>query len=189
MKNRFGKVVRYFLLSASIFGIAIVLFGLSIMLRPRDSLGEADGNCARQDFPSIPNGNGMIATSHLVDCTYFIAHGEETTFVYVHRSDEKDSRGSLVFRFANAGNLDIPFLTWSDSSDLRISVSQVGEVTKQVPAIEGVKILYSIGKEDAPAGETDRIRKRIAGVLFLLLLLLTATCVLSVRSIRKHKTV
>ena len=107
----------------------------------------------------------------------------------MHKSGEEDSRKSLVFRFANAANLDDPLITWTDSSDLRISVSEVGEVTKQVAAIDGVKILYSIGKERAPAGETDRIRRRIAGVLFLLLLFLTATCVLLVRSIRKHKTV
>ena len=112
MKNSFGKVARYFLLTVSVFGIAVVLFGLYIMLRPPDSLGEANDSCARQDFPPIPNENGMVATSHLIDCTYFIAHGEETTFIYVHKSGENDSRKSLIFRFANAGNLDSPVITW-----------------------------------------------------------------------------
>jgi hypothetical protein len=189
MKNSFGRVMRYFFLTGSVLGIAVTLFGLYIMLRPRDSLGNANDNCARQDFPSIPNESGTVATSYTIDCTYFIAHGEETTFVYVHKTGQEDSRKSLVFRFANASNVDDPLITWSDGSDLRISVSEVGEVTKQLAVIDGVKILYSIGKEDAPAGETDRIRKRIAGVLILLLLFLTATCVLSARSIRKHKTV
>lgn len=177
--------MRYFLLTVSVLGIAVTLFGLYIMLRPQDSLGNANDNCARQDFPSIPSGNGTVATSHTIDCTYFIAHGEETTFVYVHKTGQEDSRKSLVFRFANASNVDDPLIAWSDSSDLRISVSEVGEVTKQLAVIDGVKILYSIGKEDAPVGESDRIRRRIAGVLFVLLIFLTAICVMTARSIQK----
>jgi hypothetical protein len=189
MKNSFATVARYFFLAVSVLGIAMVLFGLYIMLRPRDSLGNANDSCARQDFPSIPNGSGMVATSHTIDCTYFIAHGEETTFVYVHKKGQEDRKESLVFRFANASNVDDPLITWSDNLDLHISVSEVSEVTKQLAAIDGVNIIYAIGKQDAPAGESDSIMRRTAGVLFVLLIFLVAIFVLCVRSIRKHKPV
>ncbi|SRR5258706_7135489 len=187
MSTSVGKIARYFILTVSGFGIAVVLFGLYGMIRPLDSLGEADDNCARQDFPSIPNGNGMIATSHVIDCTYFIAHGEETTFVYVHKLGNEDSKKSLVFRFDNADNSDDPHITWSDNSNLRISVSEVGEVTKQLATIDGVKIAYSIGKEDMSATESERIQRRITEVLVVLLILLTAICVITGRSIQKKK--
>ncbi|MFZ0979774.1 MAG: hypothetical protein WAN23_10270 [Candidatus Acidiferrales bacterium] len=78
-----------------------------------------------------------------------------------------------------------PEIARSDKSSLHFYVPAVGEVTKQIATIDGVKILYSIGKEDVPAGASDSIRKRIALVLFVLLVFLTAICVITAKSIRK----
>lgn len=188
MWTNFGKLVRYFVLTVSVLGVAVVVFGLYIMLRPQGSLGEASDNCVREDFPAVPNGSGMVATSHTVSCDYFIAHGEETTFIYLHKLGANDSRKSLIFRFGNAdNNFDNPQLIWSDNLNLHISISEVGEVTKEIGSTDGVKISYSIGKEDSPAGESDKIRRRIAAVLFVVLILLTAICVVTTRSIQKQK--
>ena len=74
---------------------------------------------------------------------------------------------------------------WSDKTSLHISVPVVGEVTKQVAAIDGVKIFYSIGKEDLPAGGSEKENVHIAEVLFLVLIALIAICVLAAKSIQK----
>jgi hypothetical protein len=180
-----GKVVRYLLLVVSALGIVVVSVFLFNLFRPLDSLGEANDHCARQDFPSVPNGGGMVATVHLVDCTYGLAHGAETTFIYVHKSGEKDSEESLVFRFDNLGNLDVPQITWSDNSSLYISITEVGEVTKQVNSVDGMKIGYSIGKIDVSPQEYSKLTQRYGEILFAVLVFLGAICGLSIRSIRK----
>jgi hypothetical protein len=185
--SKFGKVARYFLLVVTVLGIVLVLKFLYEDIGPSDSLGEASDNCARGDLPSVPSGSGMVATAHFTSCTYGFAHGAETTYVYVHKTGEKDSRKSLVFRFDNGGNLDEPQITWSDNLSLHISVGAVGEVTKQIASKDGVKISYSIGKEDMSREESLSIRMHDAKILFVCLVLLTGICVLAVRSILKQK--
>ncbi|MGO9590307.1 MAG: hypothetical protein ACLP3K_09730 [Candidatus Acidiferrales bacterium] len=180
-----GKIARYLLLAVSGVGVAIILFGLYKTLRPIDALGEASDNCAREDFSPVPNGSGLVATAHFTTCDYFIIHGDETTYVYVNEEGAKEGRKSLVFRFSNFDHLDPPEVMWSDKSSLHISVPAVGEVTKQVAAINDVKIFYSIGKEDVPAGESERLNKHIAEALFPILIGLIAICVLTAKSIQK----
>ncbi len=185
MRTKLGKIARYLLLAVSGVGVAIILFGLYKTLRPIDALGEASDNCAREDFSPVPNGSGLVATAHFTTCDYFIIHGDETTYVYVNEEGAKEGRKSLVFRFSNFDHLDPPEVMWSDKSSLHISVPAVGEVTKQVAAINDVKIFYSIGKEDVPAGESERLNKHIAEALFPILIGLIAICVLTAKSIQK----
>ena len=185
MRTKLGKIARYLLLAVSGVGVAIILFGLYKTLRPIDALGEASDNCAREDFSPVPNGSGLVATAHFTTCDYFIIHGDETTYVYVNEEGAKEGRKSLVFRFSNFDHLDPPEVMWSDKSSLHISVPAVGEVTKQVAAINDVKIFYSIGKEDVPAGASDRTRRRIALLLLVSLVFLTAICVITAKSIQK----
>lgn len=187
MRTKVGKIARYLLLAVSGVGIAVILFGLYKTLRPIDALGEASDNCVREEFSPVPNGSGLVATAHFTSCDYFIIHGDQTTYIYVNKDATKEGEKFLVFRFNNFDHLDPPEIMWSDKSSLHISVPAVGEVTKQVAAIDGVKIFYSIGKEDVPAGETNRIRRRIAGVLFILLIFLTAICVMTARGIQKQR--
>jgi hypothetical protein len=187
MRSKLGQFARYFFLAASVLAIFVVLDDLYIVLRPQDPLGEASNNCIKGDLPSVPNGTGMVATAHVTSCSFGLAHGAETTYVYLHGLGEKDSRESLVFRFANAGNLYRPQMVWSDNSALHISVSEVGEVTEQVTSKDGVKISYSIGKEDMSRKESFRIRIQDAKSSFVLLIFLTLICVLAVRSIRIQK--
>jgi hypothetical protein len=187
MMSKFGKVARYFLLVVSVLGVVLVLKFSYDDIGPYDSLGEASDKCARGDLPSVPNGSGMLATAHFTSCSYGLAHGAETTYVYVHKTGEKDSRKSLVFRFDNGDNIDSPQITWSDDLNLRISVPAVGEVTKQIASKDGVKISYSIGKEDMSREESLRIRMHDGEILFVCLVFLTGICVLTVRSILRQK--
>jgi hypothetical protein len=188
MKTGFGQFARYFVLVVSVLGIIVLLRGLYFQLGPLDSLGEDSDNCARGDVLSAPNGAGMVATAHTTSCDYFIIHGEETTFVYLHRLGEKDSKKSLVFRFYDSDSNDAdPQMEWADSSNLRISVPAVWVVTKQVTSMNGVKISYSIGKEEMSRQELARLKVHDATILFAGLVLLTAICVLTGRSLLRKK--
>lgn len=129
----------------------------------------------------------MIATAHFTSCTYGFAHGLETTYVYVHKAGEKDRRESLVFRFDNGSNLDEPQITWIDNLNLHISVAAVGEVTKQIASINGVKISYSILREDVSREESLSFRTHYAKILFAWLTFLAGIFALTVRSILKQK--
>src|ERR1700722_9377683 len=94
MKTNFGKFARYLVLIVSIVGIIAVLRVSYVQLVP-DALGETNDNCVRGELPSVPNGAGMVVTAHSIVCGYFIIHGDETDFVYLHQLGEKDSRKSL----------------------------------------------------------------------------------------------
>ncbi|HTX15596.1 MAG TPA: hypothetical protein VMD77_09905 [Candidatus Baltobacteraceae bacterium] len=188
-RTKLWKIALYLVLTIAAVGVAVILLGLFGTLRPLDALGEASDNCAREDFSPVPNGYGLVATAHFTSCGYFIVHGDATTYVYVNPEGTKEGRKSLVFRFSNFDHFDPPQIMWSNESTLHISVPAVGEVTRQIATIDGVKILYSIGKEDVPAGESDRDRRRIALVLFVLLVFLTAICVITAKSIRKANKV
>ena len=75
----------------------------------------------------------MVATAHATYCSYFIAHGDDSTYVYVHGKDKSDSRRTLVFRFLNSVINPKPLkIEWSDKSTLHISVPNVGAVTKRI---------------------------------------------------------
>ena len=184
-----GKVARYTVLTVSIVGIAVVLFLLFRFFSPLDSLGQTDASCdTREDFPSVPNGTGMVATGHTTGCAIALLSTEFTTYVYVHKAGEKDSAKSLVFRFYESpGFFDGPKIAWSDDSNLHISVSEVGEVTKQLNSIDGVKISYSVGKEGFSREEDLKESRHWATVLFVWLTFLTGVCFLTVRSIRRRK--
>jgi hypothetical protein len=187
MRSKFAKFISYALLAGSLLGIVLVLDDLYVVLRPQDPLGEASDGCVKGDLPSVLNGTGMVATAHVTSCSFGLAHGAETTYVYLHKSSEKDSKESLVFRFANAGNLYRPQMTWSDNSSLQILVSEVGEVTDEVALKDGVKISYSIGKEDMSREDSFRLRMREAKSSSVWLIFLTALCVLTGTFIRRQK--
>jgi hypothetical protein len=184
-----GKVARYTVLTASIVGIAVVLLLLFRFFSPLDSLGQTDESCdTRGEFPSVPNGTGMVATGHSTGCAIALLSTEFTTYVYVHKAGEKDSAKSVVFRFYESpGFFDGPKIVWSDDSNLHISVSEVGEITKQLNSMDGVKISYSVGKEVFSREEDLKESRHWATVLFVWLTFLTGLCFLAVRLITRQK--
>ena len=189
MRTKLGKVARYFLLVVSILGLFFVLKVLYNDLSPLDSLGQTDESCdTRGDFPSVPNGTGMVATGHSTGCAIVLLSTEFTTYVYVHKAGEKDSAKSLVFRFYESLEaFEDPKIVWTDNSNLHISISEVGEVTKQLNSVDGVKISYSIGKVDFSHEESLRLTRHYDEILLVWLVFLTLICALTIRSIRKQK--
>jgi len=130
----------------------------------------------------------MVATAHETGCAIVLLSTEFTTYVYVHKAGERDSAKSLVFRFDDSTeSFDDPQIVWSDNSNLHISIPEVGEVTKQLNSMDGVKISYSIGKEDFSGDEDLRDTIHTREVLFVCLIILTGICFLTVRSIREQK--
>lgn len=177
-----GKVARYTVLTASIVGITVVLLLLFRLLSPLDSLGQTDKSCdAREEIPSVPNGTGLVATGHSTGCAIALLSTEFTTYVYVHKAGDKDSAKSLVFRFYESPSFDGPKIVWGDDSNLHISVSEVGEVTKQLNSMDGVKISYSVGKEAFSREEDLKESRHWATLLFVCLTFLTGVCFLTVR--------
>src|ERR1700688_1556498 len=136
MWPKLGKFARYFSLGLSILSILMALNWLYVELAPLlDSLGETNGaDCDyRGDFPSVPNGAGLVATGHSTGCAVVLLFTAFTTYVYVHKIGESDSAKSLVFRFNESPDSSAePQIVWSDASNLRISVSTVDAVTKQL---------------------------------------------------------
>ena len=96
MRTSLSKVARYFFLVVSVLGIALVIDDLYIVLRPQEPLGEASNNCIKGDLPSVPNGTGMVATAHVTSCSFGLAHGAETTYVYLHGLERKIA-GNLLY--------------------------------------------------------------------------------------------
>jgi hypothetical protein len=176
----------YLLLSLSIFCIAVVLF-LLIRQASLDQLGEADENCVYHDLGSVPNGAGLVATAHETACTYGIAHGGETAYVYVHKTGEPDRGKSLVFMFDEAQSGETPQLVWTNNLTLHVSASRVGEVQKALSSIGAVKISYSIGAEDTPRGESAKLRRHILSILSALLIFLSAICLVTARTILRQR--
>jgi hypothetical protein len=174
MWPKLGKFARYFSLGLSILSILMALNWLYVELAPLlDSLGETNGaECDyRGDFPSVPNGAGLVATGHSTGCAVVLLFTAFTTYVYVHKIGESDSAKSLVFRFNESPDSSAePQIVWSDASNLRISVSTVDAVTKQLTSINDVKISYSIEKEELSLEEVEREVRHDAGIAFVWLI-------------------
>jgi hypothetical protein len=171
LSRNLGKVGCYFLLGLSILGILIALKRLYGDLYPLlNWQGEINGSCdLRSDLPSVPNGIGMVAKAHVTGCEAWplpsIAY---TTYIYVHRVGEPDSAKSLVFRFYAASD-DLK-IVWTDDSNLHISISEVGDTSKQITSIGGVNISYSIDKEENSPEEIARLVKHDEELSFVWLI-------------------
>jgi hypothetical protein len=183
------SAVRYSALAVCaicILGILAFFCRLPTAMDPQG--GESDG-CINEELPAVSNGAGMVATGHETWCDDVFVH-DGATYIYVHRSGKGESRKSLVFRFGNSVDYGVqyepPRLEWGDKSTLHISVGTVEDVTKQVNFIDGVRISYSIGKEEYLREDWDRSLeqlKHIAEGMLVALVALTCVCVILVRSI------
>lgn len=187
MRPNQGRFVRYSLLALSILGIYFGLDRLYKDLVP-DALGETSGTCdTRGDFPSVPNGTGMVATGHVKGCAVVLLATEFTTYVYVHRTGEADSRKSLVFKYDSTWLSVDPQIAWSDNSNLHVSIPEVGAVYKQLTSVDGVKIAYIIGKEPYTPEEVAGEARRDEEISFVWLAFWGGICALTLRSVLKKK--
>jgi len=189
----FTKIRRaflYLLLTLSVLASTLVLFLLVNRAFILNSQGQLTSTCdAYGDLGTFPNGSGLVATVHDLTCTYGLAGSSDNYgYVYVHRVGEPDDGHSLVFGYDESyGNFESPHVVWSDDKDLRISINRVAEVTKALDSIDGIKISYSIGKEDYPRGESLREAEKFAAILGTALIFLTAIAMITARSIIRLK--
>jgi hypothetical protein len=137
--------------------------------------GETDCGVAREYAPSIPNGAGKLAIAHITDEDCDLAHSD-VTFVHVRKLGEGDTRRSLVFKYEGDVGSYFPEMEWTDKSTLHISVGNISEVMKQVDSVDGVKIVYAIGREEIPRSEVrlysalgNAIRVFVVGLLLVVL--------------------
>ena len=188
--SKLPSVFLYLVFSLSILAGFAVLFVLTNVLITLDPQGDVTRDCdVYDDLGSVPNGTGLIVTAHDLVCTYGIIHANDArTFVYVHKVGTPDDRNSLVLRYENSdGNYDPPQMVWNDARNLHISAKRVGEVTKEIDFIEGVKISYSIDIEETPRGESFRSEARFAAILATVLIFLAGISVTTARTILRLK--
>lgn len=129
----------------------------------------------------------MVATAHTLYCTYFIAHGGGTTYVYVHKVAEPDSARSLVFRFDDSEGDPPTEIVWSGPSTLLISIPAVGEVTREVHSIGSVKLVYRIGRQETPMGTSLKENRKSELEMIGMFVFFIAIFVLASRSIMKRR--
>jgi hypothetical protein len=114
----------------------------------KDPQGDANEYCIKAELPPVPNHSGLVVTAHETDCD--VIGGTSAVYVYVHKSGTVDYRGNLVFRYFDISDEKPLKIEWINPSSVRISVSHVSEVTKQLTEIGGVQVSYAIGKVDYP---------------------------------------
>jgi hypothetical protein len=111
-----------------------------------DPQGESNSSCAVFELPISQSTTGLVASAHETACDVF--GGNWAVYVHVRKPGEPESRRTLVFRYSEPGDSDLPKIKWVADTSLFISVSHVAQVTKQLSHANGASITYSIGKED-----------------------------------------
>ncbi len=182
------KALKYFALAICATCILAILPVLYLLPRQFDPQGRANGSCFVNALPVVANGAGMSVTGHHTICDNMIH--TSAIFVYLHKSGEPDSSRSLIFRYADDPLVAPPKIKWVNASTVSVSVGNVSQVTKQVSSLDGIHIVYSIGKEEfsREAWERSGYDLRLLEVgLFAATLTLLALCWFLVRSLRRSR--
>jgi hypothetical protein len=182
------RVLKYFTLMMAVVLILVMLSFFYILPDRLDPQGRSSASCNNEALLSLLNSAGMIVTAHYTLCDD-VVH-DSAIYVYVHKSEEPESRQTLVFRYADYPTVAPPKIEWIDNSTLFISVGDVSQITKMLTDVEGVKIVYTIGKEEYPRDawqkHIDKL-KLSAAFIFALMLGLIYVCKKIVSSILKSK--
>ena len=162
MKTTFWKITKYFfwfVLLVILYILINLVYGWYSNLDPQ---GGSSSACVMERLPSVANNSGMVVTAQNTACSGF--GGNSAIYVHLHKSDEDENSGNLVFRYFDEPG-DYPLnIQWTSNASVRISVGHVSEITKQLSAMKGVNIDYAIGKEDYPKRILER--KPILSLLF-----------------------
>jgi hypothetical protein len=180
-------IAKYIALLISVLIIFGMLCYFYILPDRLDPQGVGSASCFVDEFPVIPNGNGMLASAHHTLCDD-VVH-DSAIYVFVYKSGGSESPHSLVFRYADYPTVAPPKIEWVDKSTLSISVGDVSQVTKMLTFVEGVKIVYSIGKEEYPRDAWQKhvdTLKIFSALVFVLMLGLIYACKKLLFSILRH---
>ena len=158
MRSIFWKITRYLGLAVSFLIIIVALFVLHRCTVLADPQGDESDCCGTEKLPAVPNGAGLVVTAHTTGCDCAFVH-DTGNYIYVHPVAKSDSRRSLVFRYSDSEvprikpgetNGSAPKITWIGPTALNIAVDHIGEISKQLDSMQGVKISYTIGTQDYP---------------------------------------
>jgi len=149
------RSLRYFALAVSALLIAATAYTLYLIPSRIDPQVRGPGSCFSRALPSIPNANGLIVSSYESVCDDFSL--SSAVYVYLHRPGEQDDSGSLILRYANRPpDSNLPKIRWIDDKSLSISVNEAILVTKILNSSHGIRISYSIVKEDFPRDDWNK---------------------------------
>lgn len=141
--------------AALVGGVLILIAALSTLATGAlsaaiwDPIGEnndvGEAPCSTFDAEPISNGTGIVAVVRKTRCS---GGWEEQAnfFVFVRQSNAQNSRANLAFRYTPTNGSDEgPRLHWLSDHLLRITIGdgQITQITKQVPSIDDVRVIYS----------------------------------------------
>lgn len=148
MKSLLWNLAKYFLLMVVIVVLVLLMYLSYSQYKSHDPQGGNSAWCDSEKLPSVPNGSGMVVTAQNTVCSGF--GGSSAIYVHLHKIAEVDSSETLVFRYSDKPEVEPPKIEWTTNSSVRITVGNVIEVSKQLSSMEGVNIIYDIGKADYP---------------------------------------
>ena len=126
--------------------IAAIAFGLGNYLASDASSDDPQGGsnpwCDKSELPTVPNGSDMEISGYRTDCDTLAK--DSMVYVHLHRKGERESRSTLIFRYD--GN--DPKIRWIDNGHASIQVDGVSSISKQIPFIEDVSIIYKLSMID-----------------------------------------
>ena len=158
-----GKIAKLFALSSALFifvlGILAILFYFYLLPGLLDPQGDVRSGCIRDDLPTISNGAGMVVSGHHTYCDD-VVH-DSAVYVYLHKQEDAESRSTLIFRYADKPDVSDPRFEWNDHSTLSISVGDVIQISKMTSSKDGIKINYSIGKEEDTLAKAEQGKREL----------------------------
>ena len=120
-----------------------------LFLRFWDPQGEATSNCERLKLnPTISPDGKWVVSGHNTLCDSF--GGNSSVYLYVHAAGLNESRNNLVFRYSEHDGSGPPNIRWIGATSIEISIVEVGQITKSLDDMNGIKIIYKIGMKDFP---------------------------------------
>ena len=181
------KASQYLALTICIIVMLGMLYFLYLVPDRLDPQGANSGSCFQEALPTAANQTGLIVSAHRTYCDDFLH--DSAVYVYLHRAGEPERRGSLVFRYGDYPNVASPKFEWTSNSELSISVGDVVQVTKMLSSVDGVRIVYSIGKEEYPRERWKEFTlelKAIAAIVVILMLGMAYVCKIIFDSLRRE---
>jgi hypothetical protein len=143
--KRVRALLKYFTLVTCVISVVVTLIYLFYLPEALDPQGRGDNGCFTVALPSIPNNNGLVASGHNRICDDYVHFSD--TYVYLRHVDGKDDRGSLIFRYTDDSLSGPLVIRWLSRSVLSVSIDGVMQITKLVSYSNGVRIVYSVGRE------------------------------------------
>lgn len=141
----FSKKTKIITFLTVVSAMLILTVASNIWLNATDPQGGEGGGCFSENYPSVSNASGWIASSFNTVCSGF--GGNSAIYVHLHRVSEKQNSDTLIFRYSDEVGVPRPKIEWIRPDLLHINVGNVSQVTKQITKVDNISVVYSIGHE------------------------------------------